>query len=134
MLIFLSPWQQGAGDFREQTGAAYFAYVSQADRGKIQCPVISINEVSCGSYHTDFLREGTVHGLAGSSPALARISHEHCVKSVDDQVFGCAIPGKLLIVIKTPASVDEAFHVSDVSLSLFKHTFQALKKRVSGSQ
>jgi hypothetical protein len=32
---------QGAGDSRDQTGEAYWSYVSQADRGKIWCPVNS---------------------------------------------------------------------------------------------
>jgi hypothetical protein len=32
---------QGAGDSRDQTVEAYWSYVSQADRGKIWCPVIS---------------------------------------------------------------------------------------------
>jgi hypothetical protein len=32
---------QGVGDFRDQAGVAYWSYVSQADRGKIRCPVSS---------------------------------------------------------------------------------------------
>ena len=32
---------QGAGDFRDQTGEAYWSYVSQADREKLWCPVSS---------------------------------------------------------------------------------------------
>ncbi len=36
-------WLLGAGDFRDQTGAAYRCYVKQADRGNLRCPVSSYN-------------------------------------------------------------------------------------------
>jgi|GEM_PF-2527696 len=35
---------QGAGDFRDQTGEAYWSYVSQADHGKMWCPVSSYDQ------------------------------------------------------------------------------------------
>jgi len=36
---------QGAGDSRDQSGEAYWSYVSQADRGKIWCPVSSYKKL-----------------------------------------------------------------------------------------